>query len=188
MALELRNVTRRVDSETHIADATLTFEADAINVLLGPTLSGKTTLLRLMAGLDRPSSGSIVMDGEDVTGVSVRRRDVAMVYQQFINYPNLTVYENIASPLRVAGRPRAVFGHMDYGKKAPDLGWRFTCPWPACPTQGHGPPRALRRPGRLRSQAQCGGRSAGVVRQERRHHRAQAQARQREAARGHRRL
>ena len=107
MALELRNVTRRIGDETHIADATLTFEADAINVLLGPTLSGKTTLLRLMAGLDRPSSGSIVMDGKDVTGVSVRRRDVAMVYQQFINYPNLTVYENIASPLRVAGRPRA---------------------------------------------------------------------------------
>jgi acyl-CoA synthetase (AMP-forming)/AMP-acid ligase II len=105
MALELRNVTRRIGGETHIANATLTFAADAINVLLGPTLSGKTTLLRLMAGLDRPSSGSIVMDGKDVTGVSVRRRDVAMVYQQFINYPNLTVYENIASPLRVAGRP-----------------------------------------------------------------------------------
>ncbi len=74
-----------------------------MNVLLGPTLSGKTTLMRLMAGLDRPASGRVIAGGNDVTGVPVRRRSVAMVYQQFINYPSLTVYENIASPLRVAG-------------------------------------------------------------------------------------
>ena len=72
----------------------------AVNVLLGATLAGKTTLLRLMAGLDRPGGGRILEDGRDVTGVSVRKRDVAMVYQQFINYPSLTVFENIASPLR----------------------------------------------------------------------------------------
>src|SRR5687768_3701711 len=59
--------------------------------------------MRLMAGLDVPTAGRVVFNGEDVTGVPVRRRSVAMVYQQFINYPNLTVYENIASPLRVAG-------------------------------------------------------------------------------------
>src|SRR4029450_6720907 len=47
------------------------------------------------------------VDGKDVTGVDVRQRSVAMVYQQFINYPSLTVYENIASPLRVQGKPRA---------------------------------------------------------------------------------
>jgi glycerol transport system ATP-binding protein len=74
-----------------------------LNILLGPTLSGKTTLMRLMAGLDQPSEGQVFFDGKDVTGVPVRRRSVAMVYQQFINYPNLSVYENIASPLRVAG-------------------------------------------------------------------------------------
>jgi glycerol transport system ATP-binding protein len=73
-----------------------------MNVLLGPTLSGKTTLMRLMAGLDRPSSGRLLLDGKDITGVAVRKRSVAMVYQQFVNYPSLTVYENIASPLRVA--------------------------------------------------------------------------------------
>ncbi len=55
-----------------------------------------------MAGLERPSSGRVLFDGRDVTGVSVQRRNVAMVYQQFINYPNLSVFENIASPLRVA--------------------------------------------------------------------------------------
>ncbi len=73
-----------------------------MNILLGPTLAGKTTLMRLMAGLDRPTSGRLLLDGRDVTGVPVQRRSVAMVYQQFVNYPNLTVYENIASPLRVA--------------------------------------------------------------------------------------
>ena len=56
----------------------------------------------LLAGLDKPTLGRILVDGKDVTGADVRQRSVAMVYQQFINYPSLTVYENIASPLRVA--------------------------------------------------------------------------------------
>ena len=75
-------------------------------MLLGPTLSGKTSLMRLMAGLDAPTSGTVCFDGKDVTGVPVQQRAVAMVYQQFINYPTMTVYENIASPLRVAGAER----------------------------------------------------------------------------------
>lgn len=77
------------------------------NVLLGPTGAGKTTLLRLLAGLDRPSEGRLFAEGRDVTGQPVRRRSVAMVYQQFINYPTLSVFENIASPLRVARLKRA---------------------------------------------------------------------------------
>ena len=85
-----------------IEDVCLTFEPGSLNVLLGPTLAGKTTIMRLMAGLDRPTSGRLMLDGRDVTGVPVRERSVAMVYQQFINYPSLSVYENIASPLRVA--------------------------------------------------------------------------------------
>jgi glycerol transport system ATP-binding protein len=103
VTLELRHVTKKVGAETHIADVSLTFAHGTLNILLGPTLSGKTTLMRLMAGLDQPSEGQVFFDGKDVTGVPVRRRSVAMVYQQFINYPNLSVYENIASPLRVAG-------------------------------------------------------------------------------------
>jgi glycerol transport system ATP-binding protein len=106
MTLELRNVTRQVGGQTHIRDLSLTLEHGTLNVLLGPTLSGKTTLMRLMAGLDQPSSGQIFWDGADVTGVPVRKRSVAMVYQQFINYPTLSVYENIASPMRVAGQPK----------------------------------------------------------------------------------
>ena len=105
MSLELRSVSKVVGPETHIESVSLTLERGSLNVLLGPTLSGKTSLMRLMAGLDRPTSGEIIVDGEDCTGLPVRRRSVAMVYQQFINYPNFSVYENIASPLRAAGAP-----------------------------------------------------------------------------------
>jgi glycerol transport system ATP-binding protein len=105
--LELDRVCKQVGAEHHIRDVTLTLEPGSLNVLLGPTLSGKTSLMRLMAGLDGPTSGRILFGGRDVTGVPVQRRSVAMVYQQFINYPSLSVYENIASPLRVARLPGA---------------------------------------------------------------------------------
>ncbi len=107
MTLVLDNVSRMVGGETQIRPTSLTLQKGTINLLLGPTLAGKTSLMRLMAGLDRPSTGRVLFDGQDVTGVPVRRRNVAMVYQQFINYPALTVFENIASPLRVKGAPRA---------------------------------------------------------------------------------
>jgi glycerol transport system ATP-binding protein len=103
MSVILDHVGLRVGNDTIIDDVSLAFERGTMNVLLGPTLSGKTTLMRLMAGLDRPTSGRILVGGSDVARVPVRRRSVAMVYQQFVNYPSLSVYENIASPLRVAG-------------------------------------------------------------------------------------
>jgi glycerol transport system ATP-binding protein len=105
--LELINVGKRVGAEWHISDVTMTLERGTLNVLLGPTLSGKTSIMRLMAGLDQPTTGDIRFDGQNVVGVPVQKRSVAMVYQQFINYPSLTVYENIASPLRIAGKDRA---------------------------------------------------------------------------------
>ena len=103
MPLELKNVTKRVGAEVHIHETNLVIEEGTFNILLGSTLAGKTTLMRLMAGIQAPTSGSILNDGKDVTGVPVQKRNVSMVYQQFINYSNFTVYENIASPLRVAG-------------------------------------------------------------------------------------
>ena len=105
MTLALDAVTRTVGASTHIHATSLELEKGTMNVLLGPTLSGKTSLMRLMAGLDRPSSGRILWEGRDVTGMRVQDRAVAMVYQQFINYPSMTVYENIASPLRLMRRP-----------------------------------------------------------------------------------
>jgi glycerol transport system ATP-binding protein len=106
MSVTLDHVTRTVDGTAHIRDVSLTLERGTLSVLLGPTLSGKTSIMRLLAGLDKPSSGRVLVDGKDVTGIDVRQRSVAMVYQQFINYPSLTVYENIASPLRVQKRPK----------------------------------------------------------------------------------
>ncbi len=102
MSLELRGVTKRVGADVHIHPTDLTLEPGSFNILLGTTLAGKTTLMQLMAGLERPTEGSVHFDGADVTGVAVQKRNVSMVYQQFINYPNLSVFENIASPLRVA--------------------------------------------------------------------------------------
>ena len=103
MPLELKKVTKRVGAEVYVYETSLVIEEGTFNILLGSTLAGKTTLMRLMAGIQAPTSGSILNDGKDVTGVPVQKRNVSMVYQQFINYPNFTVYENIASPLRVAG-------------------------------------------------------------------------------------
>ncbi|MBI1172423.1 ATP-binding cassette domain-containing protein [bacterium] len=107
MTLELQGVSRVVAGKDHIHPTSLTLQKGTMNVLLGPTLSGKTSLMRLMAGLDRPSTGRIIWEGRDVTGLRVQDRGVAMVYQQFINYPAMSVYDNIASPVRLAGKSRA---------------------------------------------------------------------------------
>lgn len=106
MGISLINVVKRVDGINHLTNINLSFKSSSRNVILGRTLAGKTSLLRLMAGLDRPTGGQILVDDRDVTGVSVRKRSVAMVYQQFINYPSFSVFDNIASPLKVSGVPR----------------------------------------------------------------------------------
>lgn len=103
MSLELKQVSIRVDGQMHIHETSIALAPTGFNILLGPTLAGKTTLMRLMAGLLKPTSGEIRFKGRNVTGMPVRSRRVAMVYQQFINYPHLSVFENIASPLRVGG-------------------------------------------------------------------------------------
>ncbi len=105
--LELDQVSLVRGGSTWIYPCTVKLEPGLPNVLLGATRSGKTSLLRLMAGLETPTGGRVLMDGEDVTGRSVRSRDVAMVYQSFVNYPRWTVRDNIASPLKVKGLDRA---------------------------------------------------------------------------------
>ena len=107
MTLELQSVSRISNGQVAIHPTDLVLANGTMNVLLGPTLSGKTTLMRLMAGLDVPQSGRILWNGQDVTGMRVQDRKVAMVYQQFINYPAMSVYDNIASPLRLMGKSRA---------------------------------------------------------------------------------
>jgi len=107
MSLELKQVTKSVAGKSHIQPTNVTFERGSFNILLGTTLSGKTTLMQLMAGLEPPTTGEIWFDGRNVTGTAVQKRNVSMVYQQFINYPNMSVFDNIASPLRVARHSRA---------------------------------------------------------------------------------
>ncbi|MEM7507997.1 MAG: ABC transporter ATP-binding protein [Pseudomonadota bacterium] len=102
MTLELRNITKRVGAETHINETSLTLASDGFNILLGATSAGKTTLIKLMAGLEKPTDGQILINGRDVTRTSPQTRNVSLVHQFFVNYPNMNVAENIASPLRVA--------------------------------------------------------------------------------------
>lgn len=104
--MQLVDVSFRAGSATWLYPMSMSLQP-GINVLLGATAAGKTTLMRLMAGLEQPASGQVLVDGKDVTGVPVQRRKLAMVYQQFINYPSLSVFENIASPLRLARQPEA---------------------------------------------------------------------------------
>jgi glycerol transport system ATP-binding protein len=106
MQLSLEQVGKTVGPSVHLHPMSLSPAPDAVTVLLGATQAGKTSLMRLMAGLDVPTSGRVLVDGRDVTGVPVRERNVAMVYQQFINYPSMTVFDNIASPLKLGGRSR----------------------------------------------------------------------------------
>ncbi|XPV77523.1 MAG: ABC transporter ATP-binding protein [Desulfovibrio sp.] len=107
MGLKLKEIKKLVGQEVHLKDIDLEFKSGERYVILGRTLAGKTSLLRIMAGLDRPTTGQVFADGNDVTGTSVRKRSVAMVYQQFINYPSQTIYDNIASPLKIQGYDKA---------------------------------------------------------------------------------
>ena len=75
-------------------------------VLLGPSGCGKTTTLRMIAGLEKPTSGRVFIGGEDVTGLTARQRDIAFVFQSYALYPHLTVYQNVEFPLKAQGMPK----------------------------------------------------------------------------------
>ena len=107
MTLELKNITKSVDGITHIKETSLVLEPGHFNVLLGETGAGKTSLIKMMAGLDPISSGQVFMDGKDVTKLSTQKRNISLVHQFFVNYPHMTVYDNIASPLKVAGMAKS---------------------------------------------------------------------------------
>jgi len=114
MQLSLDGIAKKVGAQHWLYTQSIAPQPGAVTVLLGATQAGKTSLMRIMAGLDAPTHGRVLVDGQDVTGMPVRQRNVAMVYQQFINYPSLTVAQNIGSPLQlraekdVAQRVRAL--------------------------------------------------------------------------------
>jgi multiple sugar transport system ATP-binding protein len=96
----LSGLTKSYGATRALKDVTLTIPDGAFVVLLGPTGAGKTTTLRLIAGLDRPDTGDIAIDGASVLNDTPAQRDVAMVFQQYSLYPHLTVRDNLAFPLR----------------------------------------------------------------------------------------
>jgi multiple sugar transport system ATP-binding protein len=98
--VELKNITKRFPTVTALQDVSFSFEHGAFFVLLGPTGAGKTTTLRIVAGLEKQDSGTICMDGQNIDSRTPAERDVAFVFQQYSLYPTMTVYDNLAFPLR----------------------------------------------------------------------------------------
>jgi multiple sugar transport system ATP-binding protein len=99
-AIELRNVVKRYGSTVALDDFSLDIAEGEFLTVVGPTSCGKSTVLRLIAGLDGVTAGDVLFDGEFVNRLPTRDRNVAMVSQEFALYPHLTVYENLAFPLR----------------------------------------------------------------------------------------
>src|SRR6202020_1754086 len=100
----LEGVSKRFGATSAVSDLSLTVDDGAFAVLLGPTGAGKTTTLRLIAGLEKPDAGRSRIAGQDVTSASPAQRDVAFVFQQYSLYPHLTVFDNLAFPLRSPAR------------------------------------------------------------------------------------
>ncbi len=100
----LRGVAKRFGDVQAVDGLSLDIANGEFVVLLGPTGAGKTTTLRLIAGLERPEQGSIAIGGHDMTREPPSARDVAFVFQQYSLYPHLTVYDNLAFPLRSPAR------------------------------------------------------------------------------------
>ncbi len=100
----LNNVTRNFGAIEAVKDLSMTINDGEFVVLLGPTGAGKTTTLRLIAGLEKPDRGTVEIAGTDVTAMAPTRRDVAFVFQQYSLYPHYTVFDNMAFPLRAPGR------------------------------------------------------------------------------------
>ena len=106
--VELRRVTKRYGSVTAITDLSLTVDKGSFTALLGPSGCGKSTLLRMIAGLEPITAGQCFIDNMDVTDVPPAQRRIAMVFQSYALYPHMTVRQNIAFSLSVAGQPRKV--------------------------------------------------------------------------------
>ena len=106
--VELRGVSKHFGGFTAIRDLDLGVRRGEFCALLGPSGCGKSTLLRMIAGLEQVSAGAVFINGADVTRMPPARRRIAMVFQSYALYPHLTVRQNIAFSLSVAGAPRAV--------------------------------------------------------------------------------
>jgi spermidine/putrescine transport system ATP-binding protein len=102
--LDIRNVSRRFGALNAVDNVSIAIEAGEFFTLLGPSGCGKTTLLRMIAGFDLPDSGSILLDGRDLAGTPPEKRPIHTVFQSYALFPHMTVSQNIAFPLKMAGK------------------------------------------------------------------------------------
>ncbi|MEE2744279.1 MAG: ABC transporter ATP-binding protein [Bdellovibrionota bacterium] len=131
MPLVMENIAVRNEGKDLLTGINLSLEEGTLHGLLCPAGSDRTTLLKVLSGLQTPCGGRLLFNGENITGKSPRKRNVAIVYQEFINYPNLNVFDNIASPLKrkksyskrdIKKRVEelaSLFGLTDYLKRPP---------------------------------------------------------------------
>ena len=105
--LDLNNISKSFGATKVLHDIQLAIKDKEFVVFVGPSGCGKSTLLRIIAGLEEATEGQVVIDGDDVSGEPPVERGISMVFQSYALYPHLTVYENIAFPLRVQKMPKA---------------------------------------------------------------------------------
>jgi iron(III) transport system ATP-binding protein len=106
-AVEFRRVTKRYGTVTAVDEVSFAIASGTLVTLLGPSGCGKTTILRMIAGLEQVSSGTIVIDGEDVTLLPATQRNISMVFQSYALFPHMTVLENVCYGLRASGINKA---------------------------------------------------------------------------------
>jgi len=99
--LILENIIKKYGNVTALNINRLGIERGTYNVILGPSGAGKSTMLRVIAGLEEPDEGKIILDGNDITNKPSWERDIGLVFQNYALYPHLTIFDNIALPLRV---------------------------------------------------------------------------------------
>lgn len=130
--LEFENVSKRFGNVRAVANASLAINKGEFFSLLGPSGCGKTTLLRMLAGFERPDNGRVYLNGEDITDIPPNRRKVNTIFQSYALFPHLTVRENIAFGLKIEKRPRkeieeevnrmlALIQMEDHAHKYPDM-------------------------------------------------------------------
>ena len=104
--VEFKNITKKFNQTVAVDNVSCTFEPGTLTTLLGPSGCGKTTSLRIVAGLERASSGQILIDDEDVTILPATERDVSMVFQSYALFPHMSVMENVSYGLRMVNKSK----------------------------------------------------------------------------------